>query len=94
MGTTALNMHERMDGLLYALVHPQKPMVTTRVLDLVHFDQASRVEQITWHILQMVQGTQESRTFIMCCDTWCSFSFFLRSVRRSLLCLGLGFVPR
>lgn len=44
MGTTALNMHERMDGLLYALVHPQKPMVTTRVLDLVHFDQASRVE--------------------------------------------------
>lgn len=39
MGTTALNMHERMDGLLYALVHPQKPMVTTRVLDLVHFDQ-------------------------------------------------------
>lgn len=40
MGTTALNMHERMDGLLYALVHPQKPMVTTRVLDLVHFDQA------------------------------------------------------
>lgn len=44
MGTTALNMHERMDGLLYALVHPQKPMVTTRVLDLVHFDQVqSRV---------------------------------------------------
>lgn len=40
MGTTALNMHERMDGLLYALVHPQKPMVTTRVLDLVHFDEA------------------------------------------------------
>lgn len=39
MGTTALNMHERLDGLLYALVHPQKPMVTTRVLDLVHFDQ-------------------------------------------------------
>lgn len=39
MGTTALNMHERIDGLLYALVHPQKPMVTTRVLDLVHFDE-------------------------------------------------------
>lgn len=42
MGTTALNMHERMDGLLYALVHPQKPMVTTRVLDLVHFDEVRR----------------------------------------------------
>lgn len=51
MGTTALNMHERMDGLLYALVHPQKPMVTTRVLDLVHFDQASLVEHASWHIL-------------------------------------------
>ena len=48
MGTTALNMHERMDGLLYALVHPQKPMVTTRVLDLVHFDQASLVEHATF----------------------------------------------
>ena len=38
MGTTALNMYERFDGLLYTLVYPHKPMVKTRVLDLVHFD--------------------------------------------------------
>ena len=39
MGTTAMNQYERIDGLLYGLVYPQKPLVKTRVLDLVHFDQ-------------------------------------------------------
>ena len=39
MGTVALNQHERLDSLLYTLIHPQKPMVKTRVLDLINFDQ-------------------------------------------------------
>jgi DNA-directed RNA polymerase III subunit RPC2 len=39
MGTTAMNQYERIDGLLYGLVYPHKPMVKTRVLDLVNFDQ-------------------------------------------------------
>jgi len=39
MGTVAMNQYERIDNLLYTLVYPQKPMVKTRVLDLIHFDQ-------------------------------------------------------
>ena len=38
MGTIALNQYERMDGLIYTLVYPQKPMVKSRTLDLVEFD--------------------------------------------------------
>ena len=38
MGTTAMNQYERIDTLLYSMIYPQKPMVTTRVLDLINFD--------------------------------------------------------
>ena len=38
MGSVATNQYERMDSLLYSLVYPQKPMVKSRVLDLVQFD--------------------------------------------------------
>jgi len=39
MGTIAMNQYARLDGLLYSLVYPMKPMVKTRTLDLVNFDQ-------------------------------------------------------
>ncbi|EKU19986.1 DNA-directed RNA polymerase III subunit RPC2 [Nannochloropsis gaditana CCMP526] len=39
MGTVALNQYERLDSLLYAMVYPQKPLVTTRTLDLVNFNE-------------------------------------------------------
>lgn len=38
MGTVALNQYERMDGLIYSLIYPQKPLVKSRTLDLVNFD--------------------------------------------------------
>ena len=38
IGTTALNQYERFDSLLYTMIYPQKPLVTTRVLDLINFD--------------------------------------------------------
>lgn len=38
MGTIGVNEYERMDGLIYTLVYPQKPMVKSRTLDLVGFD--------------------------------------------------------
>ncbi|CAM9568249.1 unnamed protein product, partial [Phaeothamnion confervicola] len=38
MGTTGMNQYERIDSLLYTLVYPQKPLVKTRTLDLIHFD--------------------------------------------------------
>lgn len=38
MGTVALNQYERMDGLIYSLVYPQKPLVKSRTLDILDFD--------------------------------------------------------
>jgi DNA-directed RNA polymerase III subunit RPC2 len=38
IGTIAMNQYERIDTLLYTMVYPQAPMVKTRVLDLVNFD--------------------------------------------------------
>jgi DNA-directed RNA polymerase III subunit RPC2 len=38
MGTIGVNQYQRMDGLIYTLVYPQKPMVKSRTLDVVGFD--------------------------------------------------------
>ncbi|XP_065174728.1 DNA-directed RNA polymerase III subunit RPC2-like isoform X2 [Sycon ciliatum] len=38
MGTIALNMRERIDTLMYVLVYPQAPLVKSRTLDLIHFN--------------------------------------------------------
>ena len=39
MGTVAMNQYIRLDSLLYTLVYPMKPMVKTRTLDLISFDE-------------------------------------------------------
>jgi DNA-directed RNA polymerase III subunit RPC2 len=38
MGTISLNEYERMDGLIYTTVYPQKAMAKSRTLDIVNFD--------------------------------------------------------
>jgi len=38
MGCVSMNQYEKMDGLLYSLVYPQKPLVKSRTLDLISFD--------------------------------------------------------
>ncbi|XP_028403072.1 DNA-directed RNA polymerase III subunit RPC2-like isoform X2 [Dendronephthya gigantea] len=38
MGTIGYNQRNRIDSLLYNLVYPQAPMVKTKTLDLIHFD--------------------------------------------------------
>ena len=39
MGTIACNQRNRIDTLLYNLVYPHKPMVKTRTIELVNFEQ-------------------------------------------------------
>lgn len=39
IGTIGMNQYERFDTLLYTMIYPQKPMVKSRTLDLVNFDQ-------------------------------------------------------
>lgn len=38
MGCIGMNEYARMDGLIYTLIYPMKPMVKSRTLDLVNFD--------------------------------------------------------
>jgi DNA-directed RNA polymerase III subunit RPC2 len=39
MGTIACNQRNRIDTLLYNLVYPHKPMVKTRTIELINFEQ-------------------------------------------------------
>ena len=47
MGSMAYNQHKRMDTLLYLLVYPQKPLVKTKILDLINFDQLGAGQNAT-----------------------------------------------
>ncbi|ETV80770.1 hypothetical protein H257_06254 [Aphanomyces astaci] len=47
IGTIGMNQYERIDTLLYTMVYPQAPMVKTRVLDLVNFDQVPAGQNAT-----------------------------------------------
>ena len=38
IGTISVNEYVRMDGLIYTMIYPMKPMVKTRTLDLINFD--------------------------------------------------------
>lgn len=38
IGTIGMNQYERFDTILYTLIYPQKPMVKSRTLDLINFD--------------------------------------------------------
>jgi DNA-directed RNA polymerase III subunit RPC2 len=39
IGATAMNQYERLDSLLYTMIYPQKPMVTTKTMDLFNFNE-------------------------------------------------------
>lgn len=39
MGTIGLNQRERIDTLLYMLAYPQRPVVKTKTIELIHFDE-------------------------------------------------------
>ncbi|XP_053200695.1 DNA-directed RNA polymerase III subunit RPC2-like [Panonychus citri] len=39
MGTIGLNQRERIDTLLYLLAYPQRPVVKTKTIELIHFDE-------------------------------------------------------
>ena len=39
IGAIGLNQYVRMDGLIYTMIYPMKPMVKTRTIDLINFDQ-------------------------------------------------------
>ncbi|KAL9609737.1 MAG: hypothetical protein Q9167_005526 [Letrouitia subvulpina] len=38
MGIVANNQYQRLDSIMYALVYPQKPIVTTRAIEMIKYD--------------------------------------------------------
>lgn len=39
MGTIGMNQRERIDTLMYLIAYPQKPLVKTKAIELIHFDE-------------------------------------------------------
>eukprot|EP01083_Nonionella_stella_P158427 515709_1 len=51
MGAVAYNQNLRIDTLLYNIVHPQRPLVTTRTLELVGFEQLPAGQNATLAVM-------------------------------------------
>ena len=47
MGNIAFNQMQRMDTLLYLLVYPQKPLLSTKTIQLVRFDELGAGQNAT-----------------------------------------------
>ena len=39
IGAISLNQYSRMDGMIYTMIYPMKPLVKTRTIDLINFDE-------------------------------------------------------
>lgn len=46
-----MNQYERFDTLLYTMVYPQKPLVKSRTLDLVNFDQVPGGQNVSLAVM-------------------------------------------
>ena len=47
MGNVAYNQLNRMDTLLYLLVYPQRPLLTTKTIELVGYDRLGAGQNAT-----------------------------------------------
>ena len=47
MGNIAYNQLYRMDTLLYLLVYPQRPLLTTKTIELIHYDKLGAGQNAT-----------------------------------------------
>jgi DNA-directed RNA polymerase III subunit RPC2 len=47
MGNIAFNQHKRIDTLLYMLSYPQRPLLTTRTIELVGYDRLGAGQNAT-----------------------------------------------
>ena len=46
-----MNQYERFDTLLYTMIYPHKPLVKSRTLDLVNFDQVPGGQNVSLAVM-------------------------------------------
>jgi hypothetical protein len=56
MGNVAFNQHNRIDTLLYLLSYPQRPLLTTRTIELVGFDRLGAGQNATVAVMSFTGG--------------------------------------
>lgn len=56
MGNIAFNQLARMDTLLYLLVYPQQPLLTTRTIKLVGYDRLGAGQNATVAVMSFTGG--------------------------------------
>lgn len=59
MGNIAFNQMNRMDTLMYLLVYPQRPLLTTKTIELVGFDRLGAGQNATVAVMSFT-GEQQS----------------------------------
>jgi DNA-directed RNA polymerase III subunit RPC2 len=60
MGNIGFNQLNRIDTLMYLLVYPQKPLLTTRTIKLVGFDRLGAGQNATVAVMSFT-GEEEGR---------------------------------
>lgn len=61
MGNIAYNQLNRMDTLLYLLVYPQRPLLTTKTIELVGYDRLGAGQNATVAVMSYSGTTQHSQ---------------------------------
>lgn len=66
MGAIAYNQLQRMDTLLYLLVYPQRPLVTTKTIGLIGFEQLPGGQNAIVAVMSCVElFSPENRFFVL-----------------------------
>jgi DNA-directed RNA polymerase beta subunit len=65
MGNVAFNQHNRLDTLLYLLVYPQRPLLTTRTIELVGFDRLGAGQNATVAVMSFTGVSHDM--LLVCC---------------------------
>lgn len=86
MGNVAYNQLNRMDTLLYLLVYPQRPLLTTKTIELVGYDRLGAGQNATVAVMSysgdalhpcvarshLCSGTAWHLTCLGCCRCVCT----------------------
>ena len=71
MGNIAFNQLSRMDTLLYLLVYPQRPLLTTQTIQLVRFDELGAGQNATVAVMSYSGCAAPAALRVVCLPVIC-----------------------